>query len=79
MRCPCCHGFMVVDHFTDMQLSSGALWLRAWRCVNCGEVVEPSPTGHHAVRRFGLERLGRFADRITKRWSRPAEAVPLGI
>ncbi|TAJ23306.1 MAG: hypothetical protein EPO64_11495 [Nitrospirae bacterium] len=79
MRCPCCHGFMVVDHFTDMRLSRGALWLRAWRCMNCGEAAEPSLAGHHAVRRCGVDRLGRFADRITKRWPRPAEAVPLGV
>jgi hypothetical protein len=30
---------MVVDHFIDMEYSGG-LWLRAWRCVSCGDVLD---------------------------------------
>jgi hypothetical protein len=30
---------MIVDHFIDME-ESGSLWIRAWRCVSCGDVVD---------------------------------------
>lgn len=42
MRCRRCRGLMVVDHFVDLADDQGGLWLRAWRCVNCGDVIEPS-------------------------------------
>lgn len=76
MRCPRCHGFMVVDHFTDMGSSGGPLWLRAFRCVNCGEVVEPGITSHRLVQR---SRLTRFVERLKKRPSTISDAVPLGV
>ena len=41
MRCGRCHGLMVVDFLMDIEDDSGLLWLRAWRCVNCGAVEEP--------------------------------------
>ncbi len=40
MRCGRYHGLMVVDCWMDMEDDSGALWLRAWRCVSCGAVEE---------------------------------------
>lgn len=76
MRCPRCHGFMIVDHFTDMQFSSGALWLRAWRCVNCGEVMEPGIASHRLAQHSYLTRL---VDRLKKRSSKISEVVPLGV
>jgi hypothetical protein len=39
MTCQRCQGLMVVDHFIDMEYSGG-LWLRAWRCVSCGDVLD---------------------------------------
>jgi hypothetical protein len=41
MRCHRCRGLMIVDSYIDMETSDGPLCLRAWRCVNCGEVAEP--------------------------------------
>lgn len=41
MTCARCHGLMVEDHLLDIQNPSGELWIRAWRCINCGELVEP--------------------------------------
>ena len=40
MTCQRCHGLMVVDHYIDMQDDSGNLWMRAWRCVSCGDVLD---------------------------------------
>jgi hypothetical protein len=76
MRCPRCRGLMVVDHFTDMQVGSGPLWLRAWRCVSCGEVIEPG-IAHHRLAQGS--RLTRFIRRLKRRPSRIAESVPLGV
>ncbi len=50
MRCGRCHGLMVVDCLMDMEDDSGALWLRAWRCVNCGAVEESVITGQRLER-----------------------------
>ena len=42
MNCTRCQGLMVVDHFIDLHDDTSHLWLRAWRCVNCGDVVDPA-------------------------------------
>lgn len=72
MRCPRCKGLMVVDHFIDMVDDSGHLWLRAWRCVLCGNVADPTI----ARRRSRLERL---AGTLSKKWVRADEVVTLGV
>ncbi len=40
MECPRCQGAMVVDHFVDMA-TSGEIWMPGWRCLTCGEIVDP--------------------------------------
>ena len=40
MRCVRCDGRMVTDYFIDME-NSGELWMPGWRCLVCGEVVDP--------------------------------------
>lgn len=40
MDCPRCHGTMVVDHFVDL-LTSSEIWMPGWRCLMCGEVIDP--------------------------------------
>jgi hypothetical protein len=40
MKCQRCEGFMLEDDFLDMQKSFEGMWLRAWRCVNCGHAVD---------------------------------------
>ena len=40
MQCPRCQGTMVVDHFVDMA-TSGEIWMPGWRCLMCGEVIDP--------------------------------------
>ena len=36
VRCPRCDGAMVFERFQDM-----LTLFYAWRCVNCGEIVDP--------------------------------------
>ena len=78
MPCERCHGFMLVDHFLDLEDDGGHLWLRAWRCMNCGEVLEPGMgmDEHRAVHRT-------FLARLRKRWAKPLtarpEVIPIGV
>ena len=39
MTCARCQGLMVTDSFIDLQ-ETGHLWMKAWRCMNCGYVVD---------------------------------------
>jgi len=41
MQCTRCEGLMVVDDLIDMQESSIPMWMRGWRCVSCGNIVDP--------------------------------------
>jgi hypothetical protein len=62
MRCQRCHGFMTVDAYIDLGSSGNSLWLRVWRCVNCGKVYEPGILMNRAAHRNWLHRpVKRFA------------------
>lgn len=76
MHCGRCDGYMVIDYFIDMQDDSDHLWLRAWRCVNCGEVVEP---GILARRRAERYRAVHLIERVTRRAARMSEMLPVAI
>ena len=39
MTCARCQGLMVTDSFIDLQ-ETGHHWMKAWRCMNCGYVVD---------------------------------------
>jgi len=41
MECMRCQGLMVEDHFIDLYWTSGLMWMKGWRCMNCGHVVDP--------------------------------------
>ena len=40
MSCSRCKGCMIEDYLLDMEDSSGPMWLKAWRCMNCGNVSD---------------------------------------
>jgi len=41
MDCVRCQGLMVEDQFFDLQGAQGFMWMKGWRCMNCGHVVDP--------------------------------------
>lgn len=41
MQCLRCEGWMVPDRFMDLQDDTGQLNWEGWRCVNCGEILDP--------------------------------------
>ena len=59
MKCQRCDGLMVVDHYIDMEDDSGHLWLRAWRCITCGEVLDSKIYRHRLIQ-------SSIRDRVTK-------------
>ncbi len=75
MACRRCHGLTVVDHFIDMQDNGGHLWLCAWRCVNCGDVVEPGILRNRLAKR---SLMGRLVDKWKLAHRKP-EAIAIGV
>jgi hypothetical protein len=41
MTCTRCQGCMAKDHFLDLMESAERMWLAGWRCLNCGNVLDP--------------------------------------
>ncbi|MFZ5875701.1 MAG: hypothetical protein ACOYXU_04740 [Nitrospirota bacterium] len=41
MQCSRCRGLMVVDRFTDLLDETGQITFGGWRCLACGEIVDP--------------------------------------
>lgn len=73
MKCTRCCGLMIVDHLLDMQESSVPMWMRALRCVTCGNIEDPLIHYHHAVRR--ARRATRLASHLAKAVARPVKAA----
>lgn len=36
---------MIVDHLVDMA-TSGEIWMPGWRCLMCGEIIDPIIENH---------------------------------
>lgn len=64
MECLRCQGLMVVDYYIDMEDDQGTHWLRAWRCMACGEVIDPGIIQRRLARE---SRLQGFIERVTGR------------
>ncbi len=56
MHCTRCEGLMVVDDLIDMQESSIPMWMRGWRCVSCGNIVDPLIQRHRMIQQSGVGR-----------------------
>jgi hypothetical protein len=57
MRCTKCEGLMVSDHLIDIRESSIPMWMRGWRCVACGNIVDRLILRHRMIQRAGATRL----------------------
>jgi hypothetical protein len=53
MRCMKCKGLMVVDNLIDMRESYHPMWMRGWRCVACGNIVDPLILRHRMIQESG--------------------------
>ena len=50
MKCTRCQGLMVSDHLLDIKETMGPMWAKSWRCVACGNIVDPLIEKHRAER-----------------------------
>ena len=41
MKCPRCTGQMVYESFQDLRDDTGSLSFCGWRCLFCGEILDP--------------------------------------
>lgn len=41
MECLRWQGLMVEDHFFDLAGTQDFMWMKGWRCMNCGHAVDP--------------------------------------
>jgi hypothetical protein len=48
---------MVSDHLIDMRESSLPMWMKGWRCVFCGNIVDPLIQRHRMIQQAGASRL----------------------
>lgn len=50
MQCQRCQGCMVRDFFLDVMNVSGEMTFNGWRCLNCGDIIDPVIAHHrHAT------------------------------
>jgi Fe-S oxidoreductase len=47
MTCQRCDGLMVLERYDDLELGSAAYEVSAWRCLNCGAIVDAVIASHH--------------------------------
>ncbi|TKB90848.1 MAG: hypothetical protein E8D41_11675 [Nitrospira sp.] len=47
MTCRRCNGLMVRERYDDLELGSAGYEVLAWRCLNCGAIVDASIATHH--------------------------------
>ena len=41
MECVRCQGLMVGEQFFDLEGTQGFMWMKGWRCMNCGYAADP--------------------------------------
>ncbi len=70
MHCVRCQGTMVTDYFIDME-NSGELWMPGWRCLACGEVVDPVIMKHRLIQ----EKTPEVAEAATRK---KRKTLPVG-
>lgn len=49
MRCQRCRGCLIRDSFEDLRDDTGHLQFEGWRCINCGEVIDPVVLTHRVA------------------------------
>jgi hypothetical protein len=57
MHCVRCDGFMVADNLIDIRESSIPMWMKGWRCVSCGNIVDPLIQKHRMIQQSGVTQL----------------------
>ncbi len=64
MECVRCKGLMVAGSYSEMKQTGGLEVIQFWRCINCGEVVDPLI---HHYRSLSKSSHGRFPQVMSRR------------
>jgi hypothetical protein len=48
---------MVADNLIDIRESGIPMWMKGWRCVSCGNIVDPLIQQHRMIQQAGAMRL----------------------
>ncbi|MBH0209852.1 MAG: hypothetical protein HP495_15310 [Nitrospira sp.] len=73
MTCTKCKGLMIVDHLLDMKESYLPMWMQAFRCLTCGNIMDPLIHFHRSTQR--AQRAERLTKHLVKKTARPAVAA----
>ena len=57
MQCTRCDGLMVTDNLIDIKENSFPMWMKGWRCVSCGNIVDPLIQKNRMIQQAGASRL----------------------
>ena len=57
MHCTRCRGLMVRDHFYDLLDDGGQFSFRGWRCICCGNVLDPLILKNRQIRHSSIVRV----------------------
>ena len=49
MECIRCQSLMVEDQFFDFEGELGFMWIKGWRCMNCGHAADPVIEANHCL------------------------------
>ncbi len=72
MVCRRCKGVMVPDIFEDIIDDTGSRSFRGWRCITCGEVLDPVIARNRAAHREPLQGRSR------KKFGTQLSSLPVG-
>ncbi len=50
LGCPRCRNVMVEEYFQDLRDDTGSLRFKGWRCIICGEILDPIILQNRATR-----------------------------
>ena len=49
MDCTRCQGLMVEEQFFDFEGTQGFMWMKGWRCMNCGHAADSVIEANHRL------------------------------
>ena len=72
MECQRCQGLMVEDQFFDFEGTQGFMWMKGWRCMNCGHAADSVIEANHRLREATVlmqspEELGKAIGHVYRR------------
>jgi uncharacterized Zn finger protein len=74
MKCARCSGLMVADNLLDLQESYVPMWMRAVRCIACGNIEDPLIHHHRSVQQAKVTKVAE-PKKFVPTLARPAQAA----